>query len=303
LPSGERYGIYILQFQNGEVYAGQTVDITRRFVQHRHKHGDVAQLCFKPCARDQLNEEERQTIWLLEENGFRLRNFTFTSVLEGETDFDLVMPVADQDRWLEGDLSTEPVITRTNDIELRRKYVRSYQRLLREEKSQEVIEVLRVYVQRCIPVPAKSELSFWAVSCLPGYHRRDVTIYCRININWQEVFTICRDEHGINFSWHTALSSLQTAYGETLDALLAQYPCLEIADHYYEPGGYDQINVVALSSPMSCELLNDSNFLRSMRLFNLRLMRRGPCVYSRNHCFDLADQLFYQPSNREGVKG
>jgi hypothetical protein len=37
----ERCGIYVLHFTNGEFYAGQAVDVTRRYVQHRETHKDI----------------------------------------------------------------------------------------------------------------------------------------------------------------------------------------------------------------------------------------------------------------------
>jgi integrative and conjugative element protein (TIGR02256 family) len=38
-----RCDVYVLHFANGEYYVGQTVDITRRFVQHRKRHRDIAE--------------------------------------------------------------------------------------------------------------------------------------------------------------------------------------------------------------------------------------------------------------------
>ena len=43
----KRCGIYILHFANGEFYAGQAVDVTRRYAQHRSTYDDIVKLSFK----------------------------------------------------------------------------------------------------------------------------------------------------------------------------------------------------------------------------------------------------------------
>jgi predicted GIY-YIG superfamily endonuclease len=83
-PSGKRCGLYILQFSDGEIYAGQALDVTRRYVQHRKVHCDIEKISFKRVAKKTLNEEERTLIWMLEHEGYRLRNITFTSIPRGE---------------------------------------------------------------------------------------------------------------------------------------------------------------------------------------------------------------------------
>ena len=37
----KRCGLYILHFDNGEFYAGQAIDVTRGYVQHRKVHSDI----------------------------------------------------------------------------------------------------------------------------------------------------------------------------------------------------------------------------------------------------------------------
>jgi hypothetical protein len=43
----ERCGLYILHFTNGEIYAGQASDVTRRYVQHRTVHNDIEAISFR----------------------------------------------------------------------------------------------------------------------------------------------------------------------------------------------------------------------------------------------------------------
>jgi hypothetical protein len=286
-----RCGIYVLHFENGEVYAGQAVDVTRRFIQHRRKHKDISEISFKPVTLKKINEAERETIWELEKASIPLRNITFTSVLGGETDFDLIMNPKEQERWL-GDVTWSDLKgTRTNDRELRRKYGMKFQTFLQEPDVEIVQAILKIYIKRCIPVPVRSELSFWAVSCLPRYSVSGISVYSRININWQEVFTVSREGGIFGFSWHLAMSPLQEAYGSNLTGVARDHPNLSIGDHFYEPGGHDQKNIFTESIDEAVSLLSNPVILKAIRLFNLRLMRKGPTSYNRFHCFDLADSL------------
>src|SRR5215208_6026636 len=80
---GRRCGIYVLRFANEEFYAGQAVDVTGRYAQHRKTHADIEQMAFKQVPRAKLNEEERALIWRLEQQGWPLRNVTFASIAAG----------------------------------------------------------------------------------------------------------------------------------------------------------------------------------------------------------------------------
>ncbi|MBL8229785.1 MAG: GIY-YIG nuclease family protein [Bryobacterales bacterium] len=127
----DRCGIYVLAFSDGELYIGQSVDIVKRFSQHRRVHQDIAAIRFKIVPESGLDSAERNLIETCERKGFRLRNITFSSLPPTESDFDLVMSHDEQARWLANldyvDL-TGPRVTNDN---LRRKYSRKF-RLLRE---------------------------------------------------------------------------------------------------------------------------------------------------------------------------
>lgn len=53
----ERCGIYVLSFANGEAYAGQAVDVTRRYVQHRKVHPDIEAMAFQTVTVDGLDQK------------------------------------------------------------------------------------------------------------------------------------------------------------------------------------------------------------------------------------------------------
>ncbi|MBA3785978.1 MAG: hypothetical protein H0X15_10675 [Acidobacteria bacterium] len=290
-PPGKRCGLYILQFSDGEIYAGQALDVTRRYVQHCKVHCDIEKMSFKRVSKNKLNEEERALIWRLEHEGHRLRNITFTSIPRGESDFDLIMSAEEQERWLKDISYVDLSGSRVVDPELRRKYSRKFQHFAAMPRSDEIMNILRGYVHAAIPTPLRSELSFWACSCLPAYSQPKVTIYSRINLNWQEVFTTSEYKGELEFSFHLALSPLEEAFGESLSLLEEKFPFLEATENFYEPGGQDQINLIVQGADSAKTFMQQREIISAMRLFNLRLMKKGACIYSRYHCMDLADRL------------
>lgn len=290
-PKGKRCGIYVLQFSNREVYAGQAKDVTRRYVQHSKTHDDIAKISFKRVKKADLNDVERATIWELESKGFILRNIVFTSLPKGASDFDLLMPAENQNRWLDDLEYQDGSGSKIQDSVLRRKYKKKFQQFSELPQADAAISLLRRYVNQGIPIPKQSEIAFWGCSCLPGNSNSKILIYSRININWQEVLTLLTDKGMLVASFHLALSPLEKAYGDSLGALFKTFPSLTYTEHFYDPGGPDQIHLEIDGKESAMALLEDSNVIRAIRLFNIRLMKKGPCTFGRYHCMDLADQL------------
>lgn len=281
----ERCGLYVLHFANGDIYAGQALDVTRRYAQHRKVHEDIEEISFRQVPKNKLNDEERTLIWSLEQSGKLLRNITFTSIPKGESDFDLVMALEEQNRWLEDPSYIDFGGSRIVDPELRRKNSRKYKSFADLPRSDEVIDVLRSYVRAGIPAFLRSEVSFWCASCMPVRH-----VYARVNIYWQEVLTVSVADDELWVSLHMADSPFTLLSDKALALLFERHPALEITDHKYGPGGSDQVNLV-LPLADAQTFISDPEVLPAIRLLNLRLMKKGPCNFARYHCMDLADKL------------
>jgi hypothetical protein len=232
-----------------------------------------------------LNDEERALIWELEQSGRHLRNITFTSNPKGESDFDLIMSAAEQEQWLQDSRRVEASSERVIALELRRKYRRKYEQFLQLPHADQAISVLKAYVRCGIPAFRRGEVSFWCVSCMPGRG-----VYARINIYWQEVLTTFVEENELWLSLHMADSPFTLLSDEAVALLFERYPTLEVTEHRYKPGGPDQVNF-ALPASAAGSFLSDPEVLPAIRLFNLRLMKKGPCNFGRYHCMDLADRL------------
>lgn len=295
-PSGERCGIYILHFADGWLYVGQAVEITRRYAQHRQVHLDMERISFKPVGSANLDAEEQTAVRILEDAGYRLRNIALVSMPIGETDFDVVMDRAEQDRWLVGGTYPESTGNRVTDSELRTKYHQKYQQFRQMPHSADAIALLRTYAQKCVPAFVGGEQSFWSCTCLPGHPDRSTTILSRININWQEVFTTFLVDGQLCATWHLARSPFGDGlhWRFTEQKLWWRYRAKIDPENRYAPGGDDQCAVTASGIGNLVGLLTDRQIVAAARLLNLRLCRKGPNQSSRYHCLDLADELISQ---------
>ena len=130
-------------------------------------------------------------------------------------------------------------------------------------------------------------------ACLPPKYGKDIITYSRINLNWQLVLEAYTYKGKPEFSVYVAKSlieknsKLKNMLHTVRLALRGAWP----TKHQYKPGGQDQINFSVIGCKDMLDLIHDTEIQKAMRLFNLRLMRQGPCISSQFHCFDLADNL------------
>ena len=204
LPKSKRCGIYVLHFKDGMHYIGQSIDVTRRYVEHRRNYNDIVQLSFKQVKLLALDYEERRVRNLFQDNGHVLRGVVGIHPLPGDADFDLIMPLEDQKQWITNPYMIDYSGSRVCNPALRKTFEGKFVRLIKKRFFDDMLEVLRKYMRVGIPRIRASEETFWSCSCLP-----ETYTYTRININWQEVFAIHEGEDELTYTFQFALSPLR----------------------------------------------------------------------------------------------
>jgi hypothetical protein len=281
----KRCGIYVLDFRNGDFYVGQAADVVRRHAQHCRNHQDISAIRFRPTAPDRLNRVEADVIAGLEGKGHRLRNIALTSVPPVDSDFDLLMSKAQQERWLRDLSYNYHGGTRSRNLLQRRRYQTKFERLADYPRYEEVRRVLRQHCRTCLPGLRSSEMAFWSLSCLPNSR-----VLARVNLNWQEVFAALVVKGTLCFYAQLSRHILREHFGPSYGKLLKGTPELWVIDNrWYSPGGRDQTCLFIATAEVALSTLKLPGVLSAIRDFNLRLMRKGPCIYGRNHCPQLAD--------------
>lgn len=286
-PAGHRCGIYILRFANGQYYCGQSIDVTRRFLDHRRNYPDITDLSFKSVPKPKLDQEEQLTIDFLEKHGMILRNILLITYPYGPSDFDTIMEAEDQERWL-NDLSyVDLARDRLQDAIQRSKYHTRFHQFIQLSQSTEILLTLQKYITVGIPAIRRGEMVFWSCSCLPA-RSNDQSDFLRLNIYKQEVFT-CRCFH-INNSLVFYLHLSKSALKNSNRLLWLKYLYHDIF-LTYPSGGKDQIRLHIHGLKHINKLLDDPRFIKAIRVFNMQLMKRGPSLNSRSHCLDMVDFL------------
>ena len=288
--SKNRCGIYLLQFSDGTYYIGQALDAVRRFAQHRKNYDTIVHHWFQPIPKAKLDEVEQHLIREAESAGLLLTNKTFVTNVIGQTDLDLLISPAEQQVWLTSGqlLDNEGVdLAKTADEKYQVKYRQEYQLLSRNPAYSQVQALLRFYITHCLPAYKKTELSFWALSCLPSTNKGTYPRYFSLNINGMEAMVAGVEKAtGQPLVFIIVAGSAFSSAAER-NHLVRTYGCYFEASKY-QAAGVDQLRI---DFPSMVELLNvlkqETTLRNSIREMNLRLMRRGGTIFSPYHCFDL----------------
>jgi hypothetical protein len=163
LKSKKRYGIYLLEFDDGLYYIGQAVDVVRRFTQHRKNYTNIARLSFQATHRPNLDAQEQLLIHQAESLGVPLINKIYTSYVAGETDLDLLISPDEQEAWL-----ADPALFADDTMRIhayldetsRIKYKYTFQKFQADPRFQPIVELLQQYIVACIPA-----YRFYGSSC------------------------------------------------------------------------------------------------------------------------------------------
>jgi len=193
--------------------------------------------------------------------------------------------------WLEGKKLPD-VDERSESLEQRFKYVARFEKLLRRPQAQEVLEILRLYGETCIPIPRKTERYYWSVSCLPSTSDKPLV---RVNASWMELFTLLPDGDGIRARFILHLSDFTTDGSPEPDhldeAIIEQ--CVEWPEdvsHFFWKA--DTLGVKVRGAASIRKFLAHPHALRAIRRFNLTHMNRGRNAYQASHCYSVADAMF-----------
>jgi len=193
--------------------------------------------------------------------------------------------------WIEGKASLRDSEDRSESLEQRFKYVARFEKLLRRPQAQEVLEILGLYGQNCLPIPRQTERWYWSVSCLPSTSDKPLV---RVNASWMELFTLLPDGDGIRARFIVHLSDFTTdrsaTPGHVDETFLDQ--CVtapEDLSHFLWKD--DTFGIKVRGSASIRKFLATPRALRAIRTFNLTHMNRGRNAYQASHCYSVADYM------------
>lgn len=210
----------------------------------------------------------------------------------GSTGLRQLLTTGQQHDWIEGKTDLPDAVERSESMELRFKYVPRFHKLLARPQAQTVLHILRLYGQRCLPMPRKTEREYWSVSCLPSTSDKPLV---RVNSSWMELFTIYADGEDIRARFIMHLSDFTgdhaSASGQVNETLIERCVTTPGDVSYFFPRGEDIFGVNVRGSASIHKALACPQMLRAIRRFNLTHMNRGRNAYQASHSYSVADQM------------
>jgi len=201
------------------------------------------------------------------------------------------LSLEEQRSWMEGDTSPTDAVERSESLEQRFNYVARFEKLLRRPQAQEVVEILRVYGENCLPIPRRTERHYWSVSCLPSTSDKPLV---RVNASWMELFTLLADGADIRARFIVHLSDFTTDGSPEprhLDHALLEECVAKPETVSYFLWKADTFGIKVKGSASIRKFLATPRALRAIRTFNLTHMNRGRNAYQASHCYSLADAM------------
>jgi|HigsolmetaAR202D_1030399.scaffolds.fasta_scaffold00003_62 hypothetical protein len=290
LPEGKRTGLYILHLSDDSYYVGMSLDVCKRFQQHRLRFDNIERLSFRrlPKRVALLRAKEREVIHTLDSYDVPLHNKVHITLPYGSSEFDILLTPEEQQVWLEsGQNPSDMHAAQRPQIEAHKLLSDQHKlRILAQLPEHKAIcQLLKTYITSTVPAYFRSEGRFWALSCLPstfGGERASV-----VNMSTMEAFVVFRD--GTCFI-NLADSVFSQAYSD--QEFLARYPATTINATHYQAAGFDQVNIHCYDPATSLAVIQDPHIQAAARLLNLSLVRQQATLHGRAHTPGLVSALF-----------
>lgn len=285
-----RCGVYELAFADGQRYVGQAVDVVTRFCTHRRNWSDIVEISFERVIRTQLDEVERERIRQREAAGVQLRNVVHTMGRLGASELDVLLPLAEQRRWLADHQPRRVRLgQRPKGSVLRHRSRHQFNRLHADPRfTDDLARLLGTYLRVAMPVSELTELSYWTLSALPATNAATYPRLLTVSVHALETLYICHRKEApqelqicLNIDRATARSQIRTRLG------LAFMRTVE-ARYRIRPG----VLGLHFTSPRSAhDALAQPGIIKAARKLNLDLMRKGPALNWKTHCPDLVERV------------
>lgn len=297
LPAPEgRCGVYVLSFDDGQLYVGQAVNVVSRFGDHRKTYGDIAEMHFWRVPRAGLDTFEQHAIRVLQTEGFLLRNVIHASGRLGASDLDTIASYVEQQEWF----ASAPSDYLGDEVRPDRAQVRlsnqgRFDRVADDPRLAAVLPAVRRYLAWTVPFPRRTEFSHWSISAVPDTNKNSWPRMLTVTLHSLETLFVgapIDEQHRTIFQLNVDQATMRRRWPE-LDDLRDAF----VAASVHEGGYAVRPGVLALAVDGArnfMRLLDVDGVVEAARRLNLDMIRKGPAMQWKSHSFGLADLLLDQ---------
>ncbi|WP_204301489.1 GIY-YIG nuclease family protein, partial [Actinoplanes campanulatus] len=294
LPASEgRCGIYVLTFEDGQLYVGQAVNVVSRFNDHRKTYGDIAELHFWQVPDASLDAFEQHAIHFLQAEGFLLRNVIHAAGRLGASNLDTIVSPVEQQYWL----ASPPSDRLGDEVRPDRNQIRvanqnRFKRVTADPRLASVLPAVRRYLARTVPFPRRTEFSHWSISAAPDTNKNSAPRMLTITLHSLEtlfVWAPIDEQHRVIFELNVDLVTMQRHWPE-LENVVESFRAALLSDTSYlvRPG---VLRLAVEGARNFMRLLDVDGVVEAARRLNLDMIRKGPAMQWKSHSFGLGDLL------------
>ncbi|MFT4126789.1 MAG: GIY-YIG nuclease family protein [Gordonia sp. (in: high G+C Gram-positive bacteria)] len=300
-------GYYLLEFENGDCYLGQSIDIAERLKGHRTLRKDITSIRPQPDRRASsaanplrhLLAREREFIASMQFAGLPSRNKAEMTYLTGSRPLDEIFTAhgLTASEWLADPIGANATVAGDERNLVLPPHQRSrsdpdYRLWLTRTGPQAAaaLSAIRTYMDRCLPLPRQTEYDYWVLSA-PAVIPRHGTL-SNLSIGWTEAFRINQGLSG----W--VMVNGVELFGEdmadtAITRFLRRHPGVYLDEATYQAAGPFNYNVRAKALDQLIELLDDTAVTRAAATAALHLMRKSKVGAIKNsHNPVLVDAAF-----------
>ncbi|WP_149359618.1 GIY-YIG nuclease family protein [Lolliginicoccus suaedae] len=283
-----RQGLYLLEFTNNDIYIGIASDMSRRLPQHRTRWPDIETVRLQHSGDAELRVIERDLVRNAQSRGIVVRNREHAHGHTGPSTLDQLVPVAEQEIW-----RRDPAQANNADaaslIDLGPSqlaaHAHDFHRFRELPGHEELLRFLGNYLMACVPLPRRTEGTFWTVSCFPSSNK--ARVFC-VSMAGMETLFCYHDPESATYgaAMFVDRRKLAAAPWSRISTRIRGIKRTEQRHKYAGP--FEQgLRADGLASMNA--VLQRSDIMAAAASFNLDLMRKRQSAYKQSHCRQLAE--------------
>lgn len=300
LPRSWSTGIYVLDTNDGSAYVGKATTVSIRINEHRQRWPNLRAVAFMPTSILSLAASEARVANALIAAGCKLHNLTFGEVLSARTQIDDLISPDEQRDWLAQRGYNHLSGPRGDFVDLRCRGQARFEKLMCLSHVDALLEGLRQVVEWVIPVPRRTELEYWSVTCRPGDRQYPDL---RLNVGNQTLFDTWAtdDSDRANFRLYVSIRLVCEVFGVSRNACGNHGAVVrlgrsgiqaEVEGSPLVAATPDAVNLLIAGPNNFARIMEDEAFVLQWRRLALGLMQKSKNINMRSHCVPVADAIF-----------
>jgi hypothetical protein len=297
-----RRGIYVHAMPGlDKFYVGKSIDVVARYKQHLETYGKIERSAFLHVPEGELGPIEEEHIALFRELGVTLLNVLLPDEDLGSADIAEIFAPTSLQNWVADPKALWKGGPKDyRDEELARFDARYAKLRKHPEHSEELMDLLNLFIRKCIPSPDKTEKTFWTINCLTeAFLKHSSKAVYRISVHRPEVLTVVDNPKDPEMERFMILFTVanEVMQDSEVKSLSKIKDTFFYSGNGYRTAKFPHLRFAAKTPSAAFKLLQHEGFVRSAKVCVANLMQQGqvPRNFSQSHCLPLCRDVLSRP--------